>query len=350
MAIGDTHTLRGDWYLNRPRPGCLRAFGLRDGSEVVLEGRLADDPILAAGLTQIGELGRALLEPAERVTVRRLLAPDRFGLLFLELTGRCNERCVHCYASSGPEVGDSLDYDLIESVLRDASALGFRSVQLTGGDPLISQHFLAAASLVRELDLGLEVYTNGLALRRELAERLGSLDAKMAFSFYSHDSAVHDAITQTPGSHGRTLSAVLLALESGLRVRLGVIASEKNAADIEETVAFLVAKGVPESAIASSSERAVGRGTYRSEHRVGERGRAHDGGGARGGKLCVTYQGKVVPCIFDRQTVLGDVRECRLSEIVEREIGSLRFPTHLRPVENELSCQDCQFRRRLLGG
>ncbi len=315
-----------------------------------MEGTLAANPELAARAAGLPELESALSEPEEPATLRRLLAPEGFGLLFLELTGRCNENCVHCYASSGPEVNASLDRELIFTVLRDAAVLGFRSVQLTGGDPLVSPHFLPAAALSRELGLELEVYTNGLALREELVRSLVPLEAQLALSVYSSDPAVHDAVTRTPGSHARTLGAIALAQEHGLDVRVGVVLSEVNAAGFDETVSFLVAQGIDEAKIATTRERGVGRGEHRNQEERLERGRAHASEPDRLGKLCVSYEGKVLPCIFDRRTVLGDVRERSLAAILDQEIGSLRFPRHLRPVSEELSCMDCQFRRRLLGG
>lgn len=350
MATGSGHALRGQWYFDQSRPGCVRAFGLSDESEVVFEGALAEHPELAARAAGLPELERALSAPEEPATLRRLLAPEGFGLLFLELTGRCNENCVHCYASSGPEVSASLDRELIFTVLRDAAALGFRSVQLTGGDPLVSPHFLQAAELCRELGLEIEVYTNGLALREELVRSLVPLEADLAFSVYSSDPAAHDAVTRTPGSHARTLAAIALAQKYGLEVRVGVVLSEVNAATFDETVSLLIAQGIDESKIATTRERGVGRGEHRNQDERLERGRAHASEPDRLGKLCVSYEGKVLPCIFDRKTVLGDVRKQSLDAILDQEIGALRFPRHLRPVSEELSCQDCQFRRRLLGG
>lgn len=342
--------LQGGWYLDRSRPDCVRAFDLSVGSEVVFEGALAEHPELAARAAGLPRLERALSEPEEPATLRRLLAPEGFGLLFLELTGRCNENCVHCYASSGPEVSASLDRELVFTVLRDAATLGFRSVQLTGGDPLISPVFLEAAQLTSALGLRLEVYTNGLALREEMVRTLARQHARLAFSVYSADPAAHDAVTQTPGSHARTLRAIALAQEHGLDLRVGVVLSEANAEGLDDTVSFLVAQGIDESKIATTRERSVGRGEHRNQQERLERGRAHATEPDRLGKLCVSYEGKVLPCIFDRKTVLGDVRERSLGEILDQEVGSLRFPRHLRPVSEELSCQDCQFRRRLLGG
>lgn len=344
----------GPWYLRRLAEGRLSAFHLTQAAELELEGSLAAPEVLerlqdAPG--PVGELARALqTSPRERSQLGRLLAPEGFGLLFLELTGRCNERCEHCYASSSPEVGEALESQEISVLLSEAKELGFTQVQLTGGDPLLSPHLLEAARRVRQLGMELEVYTNGLAFRADLGAELADLGAKMALSFYSHDPATHDAITRTPGSQERTLRAILLARELGIQVRVSIIATARNGDDVEMTRRYLVDRGVQPEAIRASRELSVGRGSFRPEQREFSWGAAHGVAQRRLGKLCVTYQGLVVPCIFDRQTVLGDIRRAKLADILAREVDSLSCPRRLHGVTEELSCSDCRFRRRLLQG
>lgn len=345
--------LRGGWYLQRPTTERLRAFRLDDEAELELSGRLAEfgelERLAAIG-GDVGSLALAVRASSETPTLARLLAPRGWGLLFLELTGRCNERCVHCYASSSPEVDEALDWEVIERTLREAQDLGFRSIQLTGGDPLLSPHLLEAARLTRSLDLGLEIYTNGLAFRPELARQLAAVEARLAFSFYSHEPKTHDAVTNTPGSQERTLRAILLGFELGMKVRVSIIATGINGDEVDRTRAFLLERGIPDSAVRASREMSVGRGAFRDGQPAFAWGGTHGSADRRLGKLAVTYHGRVVPCIFDRETVLGDVRTESLERIVSRDVNELSFPRRLRGASEELSCGDCRFHRTLLGG
>lgn len=351
--VNQKSQVRGGWYLRRPAFGTLRAFRLRDEVELELSGQLAE-------LTELGRLSRAggdiaalaaaAHEPSEKATLARLLGGEAWGLLFVELTGRCNERCVHCYASSSPEVGEALDWELIEQTLREAAQLGFQTIQLTGGDPLLSPHLLEAARLTRTLGLGLEIYTNGLALRAELGQKLAAIEARLAFSFYSHDAHVHDAITNTPGSQERTLRAILLGIEYGMKLRVSIIATEASGGDVDQTREFLLERGVPESAVRASREMSVGRGAFRPNQAEFAWGSTHGSAERRLGKLAVTYQGQVVPCIFDRATVLGDIHREGLTQILARDVDELSLPKRLRSASEELSCGDCRFRRTLLCG
>ena len=238
---------------------------------------------------------------------------DGFSTLFIELTGACDERCVHCYTESDPQQREGLDRATCERLLEDAAALGFERIQLTGGDPLLCP-FLPQLT-ERAAALGLpwcEVYTNGLRLDGRLLARLDPEHVCFAFSFHAADPPVHDAITRTPGSHSRTACAIRHAIDAGFLVRAAIIAMQQNAGQISQTVSLLAELGVPRSQIGVASSHAVGRGThYSGEVPAVEaddstaRGRRDGDRRAKRGKLCVTYRGEVVPCIFNRQDVLG---------------------------------------------
>jgi hypothetical protein len=65
------------------------------------------------------------------------------SFLWLELTNRCNLRCVHCYTESDPWSGerDVLTVEDYESVMSQAYELGCRKVQLIGGEPQLNPSF-----------------------------------------------------------------------------------------------------------------------------------------------------------------------------------------------------------------
>lgn len=372
----------------------LHVLSLPDGGGLELRGALRRDalagdnsPALRAAASlqpTLAALGRALRgAPPAPLTRDRLLRGGGYRQLFLELTGQCNERCVHCYADSGPERTAALDADQVDAALEDAADLGFEAVQLTGGDPLISPLCVPAAQRARALGIGrVEVYTNGLALHGRRYEDLCAADVAFAFSFYSADPQVHDAITATPGSQARTLAAIARVVEDGRPCRVSIVVTEANHAQLGSTIDVLRTLGVAAGRIGVAVQHTAGRGLMGIQHAqlqlppglgtashgpVAESGQSGESGGATegasdggtednafSGRVAVTYDGLVVPCIFSRAVPLGDLRRQRLAAI-------LRDPRPVRPAAAEfrgcltarrrqLSCWECRVRTALLAG
>jgi MoaA/NifB/PqqE/SkfB family radical SAM enzyme len=280
-----------------------------------------------------------------------LTARTRQPTLFLELVGRCNERCLHCYAESAPEVTEELSREHAEKILREARALGFEWVQFTGGDPLLCSFLVELVELAKELGFsGREIYTNGLALTEARADALAKLGACFAFSFYSANPARHDAITRVPGSQQRTLQAIERAIKRGCDVRAGVVDFGDGAPALEATLKILTDLGVPRSTINVDIVRTVGRGvpTPVSSSDQIPIGTRHTGSDVDDssiiwpGKLCVSYTGHVYPCIFARSFPLGDSRQESLGSIIQRARDA-RFPAGLRDAGAKLACYDCRL-------
>lgn len=317
---------------------------------------------LAAAHPALADLVTWLGSPAVPLTRGDVVRLDGFDTLFLELLGRCNERCVHCYADSAPTVGDALERELVLSIIDQAAAAGFRRIQFTGGDPLLCD-FLPEA-VARATEVGIqhrEIYTNGLALSEALIRELAPSRPSFAFSFYSMDPEVHDRITRTPGSQRRTLAAIDRVVARGLTCRAAVVVMEENSERVEELVEFLRGRGV--GSVSWSRTFAVGRGTEVATAGTGSPaediqvrtaeagGHTAPGGGRTGmGKLCVTYTGDLVPCIFQRQSVLGNVRSGTILEILEGSAARRGLPlAGDDDSRRRLQCASCRLTDMALG-
>ncbi len=290
----------------------------------------------AAARARLTALARAARGPAREAlsaaaegrfrpaTSEDLLRRDGWDMLWVELTARCNERCIHCYAESSPERTEALPRDTVLDLLEDAASLGFQLVQFTGGDPLLCPFLVEAARRARDLGLGVEVYTNGLALRPDLLADLAALRADFALSLYGDSAEVHDRVTRVPGSHARTSDAIRRAIAAGCRVRVGIILMGENAGRGEATIAYARSLGVREDSVGVDVSHSVGRGAFdprleRPDEGLGGGHRSRpvegrDGEPARPGRpprrlgrLAVLPDGTVAPCIFTRWAPLGRV-------------------------------------------
>jgi len=345
----------GSFWLGHDSSG-LRVLA-PDGSELQLSGALAcaiwepppRSPLLQAAALRNPQLARLVheLEAAEPEPLNRrtLLRGTGYHTLFVELTAQCNERCVHCYADAGPERTEALPWSVVEAVLEDAARLGYERVQLTGGDPLIAATLVRAVARARALGIPqIELYTNGLALTDALLAVLRPSAPHFAFSLYAASPDVHDAITRVPGSHARTLRAIRACLAEGLSVRVGATLLAHTLSEREPLRELLIATGVAPSQIGFVTSHEVGRGSFVEGHNDAGQ---HAAGALGAGKAAVLADGSVVPCIFARSSVLGNVHREALFDVLGAELPVTCPPEldlALGRANSQLSCSECRMR------
>jgi len=342
--------------------GGLEITNLASRHRMTLEGRFAEE---LAACWETGRLGPVLQALPETHRLRELcgalqagprlvLTPhtalllERLDTLFLELTGACPARCAHCYADAHEAVGSALDRSTCEAVIREAAALGVRRIQLTGGEPLLCSFLPELVSLCAALDVPTcEIFTNGLLLDDDALARLAPHRPAFAFSFYSHEPAVHDGITRTPGSHRLTRAAIERCVAAGLELRVAIIVMAANASQVADTVAYVKALGVEQVRAAASTP--VGRGElFTGPFATGEApGQAAGKGRDHLGKLCVSHDGAVYPCIFNRSTPLGRVPDRTISEILQSPLlppaDDRSDEEFCETIDEQLACVECRL-------
>jgi len=241
---------------------------------------------------------------------------DSVQFLWLELTNLCNLQCVHCYAESSPyRAGDDLlSADDYHGILSTASELGCRQVQFIGGEPTLNRHLPDFIAHARSLDYDfVEVFSNLTRVSQPLLDCFMEHDVNVATSVYSHRPEIHDEITKKSGSHKQTMRGIDAVLAARLRLRAGVIAMPLNEDHIDETVAFLKARGVPN--VGTDHIREFGRGSDEGDDAC----MGNLCGNCAGSTLCVAPNGKVSPCIMSKAWSVGSVLETPLAEVVESD-------------------------------
>jgi len=135
--------------------------------------------------------------PTGRGWLRRIASlfrkPPKVRMLYLEVTHRCNARCIACYTKAGKEKPDVLTFDEKKSVIAQAKALGAKSVSLSGsGEPLLYERLFDLIDCIRQLGMQVVIFTNGTVLDEPTAQRLIDAGVITYFKLYSLDPAVFD--------------------------------------------------------------------------------------------------------------------------------------------------------------
>lgn len=255
---------------------------------------------------------------------------EGLAFLWLEITGRCNLTCSHCYAESGPSatLRGAMSTRDWTGVLDEAADLGCQQIQFIGGEPTLHPdlELMLSHAHVKGFTF-IEVFTNLTRLSNRLIECFQRHDVQVASSFYSDNFEVHDRITCHPGSWRRTVSGLKTILGAGIPLRVGIIEMEENAGEAWRSRKFLQSMGV--NTISSDRMRGVGRGNRATQNIKTERFEELCGKCGHG-KLCVSPSGAAFPCVFSRATSVGNakhgltsiLKNVKLREFRERMLGA----------------------------
>jgi radical SAM protein with 4Fe4S-binding SPASM domain len=163
--------------------------------------------------------------------------------IHLDITYRCNERCVHCYLDHDDH--GELTTAEIKDVLDQLAEAGVFFLTLSGGEVFMRRDFFEILEHARRLMFNVKVKTNAVMIRVEEAERLRALNVDtIQISLYSHRAEVHDAITKLPHSFERTIKGIEFLRDQGLRVTIANVLMTANLSDQAGTQKLAAELGV----------------------------------------------------------------------------------------------------------
>lgn len=151
----------------------------------------------------------------------------------LELTYRCNEKCIHCYVDNFTPDQKELSLSEYKSFLLEVRKMGCLSVLLTGGEVCMKHEWLDIAEFASSIGMLVDIYTNGLALTDEIFDRIRSIHpSSVSYSLYGGTKAVHDAVTGVPGSFDKTIKSIMMTKCAGIDTYIKTVVIKENADDL----------------------------------------------------------------------------------------------------------------------
>jgi radical SAM protein with 4Fe4S-binding SPASM domain len=172
--------------------------------------------------------------------------PDYRPLLSLvELTLRCNMRCLHCGSTSGRPRRDELSDAELIGVLDALAELGAEEVVLLGGEPLLHP---AWETLCRHgVARGLRpiLITNGWLLDERMVRRCEDAGtSRVGVSLDGPSAEIHDAIRGVPGAYERAMRAARALRERGVTCSVITCVSRLNLRQLPAMRDQLVGQGL----------------------------------------------------------------------------------------------------------
>lgn len=161
----------------------------------------------------------------------------------LEVTGRCNNDCRHCYinlpANDERAKAGELSLGEISEIADQAVSLGTMWCLITGGEPLLREDFTDIYMSLKRKGLLVSVFTNCTLIGDEhvrVFKRYPPRDVEV--SVYGVTKETYERVTRRKGSFDRFMQGLDQLQDNGVRVRLKAMAMRSNVHEIPEIARF----------------------------------------------------------------------------------------------------------------
>jgi len=164
---------------------------------------------------------------------------------YLHVTHRCDLACQHCFQTdeTHPENSD-LTRDRLKKLMDELAALGVLWLTITGGEPFLRRDLMDILQDARDRRFAVSLKTAGHHINAQRAARLHEIGVRdVDISLYSHEPAVADAFTQTPGSWMRAVRGIKACVEAGVAVTVRAGMTRFNFRKLRELKEFVLGIG-----------------------------------------------------------------------------------------------------------
>jgi radical SAM protein with 4Fe4S-binding SPASM domain len=165
---------------------------------------------------------------------RARIADRRIPLMgTLELTSRCNLKCVHCYLGPQEEQwkkrSQEMSTDKVFSVIDEIVAAGTLYLLITGGDPMVHRDFKKVYRYAREQGLLVTIFCDGILVNDDIIELFKELPPYVVeISLYGATAEVYEAVTRVKGSYAKAIKGIKRLLDNGVKVSLKTVLMTVN--------------------------------------------------------------------------------------------------------------------------
>lgn len=149
---------------------------------------------------------------------------QRDNCLRIEVTTRCNNACLHCFARAGSSKFYDLPEGMARAIIDEGRGCGYEHLHLTGGEPLLwSGLFSALTHAAGVCYKSFFINSNGTLLTGPAVENLAAFDNLTLSVSIDGPQTLHDKI-RGRSSYQYAMNGIERALGAGLKVQIFTIA------------------------------------------------------------------------------------------------------------------------------
>ncbi|MEM0372373.1 MAG: radical SAM protein [archaeon] len=278
--------------------------------------------------------------------------------VYIEITNKCNLKCIHCLADSNLKASNELTMSEVLFFLNNISKRGVERVTFTGGEPFTRNDFLKVIKKTPK-GLSIKIMTNGTLLTSEQIRYLKDLGRDICFqiSIDSNYPQTHDMIRGVNGSFEKTRRNVLELVKEGFPVTVVATVMSANISEISSLNYWCSANGI---CFGLNTLGIMGRANKslcptKEDYRELIKNTKcefltpiENACGVGFSKISVKPNGDISPCTNFFGLSLGNIKKDDIFEVFQNHpiMKEIRRAT----VDNIRECKKCPAKKRCGGG
>lgn len=166
------------------------------------------------------------------------------GNLDIELTERCNNKCIHCYINQDENDISIQQREMttkrVKEIVSEAAGLGCMTIRYTGGEPLLRKDFPEIYMHTRKCGIKVILCTNATLLTTEHATlfKRYPLGNPIEITLYGMDEDSYRKIANVSNNFHMAMKGIKLLIESDIPFVLKGIRISKTVDEVKEMESF----------------------------------------------------------------------------------------------------------------
>ena len=158
--------------------------------------------------------------------------------LFLEITNRCLQKCIHCSSVASCKGNDKLSLSIIRNLIETVLPYGLERVCISGGEPFLHEEFTSIIEYLTHKLLNVSIYTCGVYLGKDgnltsIPQEFLSYVAKrnvkrLIFSLHAANPQTYSLISGVSGTYDLARKSIESAVRAGMDIELHIVPMKVN--------------------------------------------------------------------------------------------------------------------------
>lgn len=152
----------------------------------------------------------------------------RLSRVHVDISGLCNERCVHCYIPDSFR-DKTMPFELFKEIIDQSKECRALNITISGGEPMLNPNLLRFIALCRDNNFSVNLLSNLTLLTNAMIYEFKKTPLlSIQTSLYSMIETVHDSITNVRGSYIKTKRSIEILHEHDIPIQINCPVMKQN--------------------------------------------------------------------------------------------------------------------------